>query len=144
MENNNKEKKHLMPAGTYYIGDPCYLFNGPTGDEWWNKLCDLMFRPMYHGLLEVDRITVWSDSTNFGDGSYSSNKDREYFVDSGTIGIVRIDNVQNHTAIDWDAVANPKHYFNIKVFAEDFIVRTVRDEDCDCKFFFVDDEVIET
>ena len=144
MEQQNKEKKFLMPAGTYYVGDPCYIFNGPIGDNWWNKLCDTMFRPSFQGFAEIDGITVWVDTTNFGDGAYPSNKDREYFVDSGTIGVVRVDNIAKYSAIDWEAVKNPKKYYSVRVFPNEFIVKTVKDEDCDCKFFFIDDEIIET
>ena len=29
MEQQNNEKKHIMPPGTYYVGDPVFLFEGP-------------------------------------------------------------------------------------------------------------------
>ena len=52
----------------------------PTGDYWWSKLCDTMFKSSFNGFLEIERISIWLDTTTHGDGDYFSNKGREYFV----------------------------------------------------------------
>jgi len=68
-------------AGKYYIGDLCYIF----GDSWSDisgKGCEEPF--LY------DKKKVLIGSTAYGDGAYKDNAGREYFVDSGTLGIAPV------------------------------------------------------
>ena len=56
-----------FPAGEYWIGDPCYVL-GACGFS-------------------------WTHYTAYGDGRFKDNRGREYFVDSGTLGIFPADAV---------------------------------------------------
>jgi len=70
-------------AGTYYVGDLCYVIS----DDNWDKLLDET------NYLENDNLTfkgesIWSHGTCYGDGSYTDQKGRKYGVDAGIIGIM--------------------------------------------------------
>lgn len=75
--------QHNFKAGTYYIGDPCYAFQGNN----WDKILDET------GFFELDKITngMWAGSTAFGDGTYTDQFSNEYPVDAGLIGIMPIE-----------------------------------------------------
>ena len=69
-----------IPAGTYYIGDPCYVF----GRDSWLKLIELT------DCFEIPNVEfqdkpVIAFGTKSGDGVYNG-----FCVDSGLIGIVDI------------------------------------------------------
>lgn len=76
----------LFKAGTYYVGDLCYIIS----DEGWDKLLDDT------DFFENDNMTykgypIWVHNTTYGDGTYKDNKGREYSVDAGIIGIIPIE-----------------------------------------------------
>lgn len=79
-----------IPAGVYYIGDPCYAFS--SGDDWDNILeeSDYFDKPM----IMYKGHAVGAFSTAYGDGSYIGNmpegRAHEFPVDSGLIGFVSI------------------------------------------------------
>lgn len=94
-----------LPAGTYYIGDPCYVFpnKGPNSDKWVELLeaCNYFEKDTCFG--EIPNIKVWGHATKYGDGSYYSNIDKKnFYVDSGMLGIVPIETVKflNNTETD--------------------------------------------
>jgi hypothetical protein len=84
-----------LPPGTYVIGDPCYQLN----DEQWEEV-------LYESDDFESPIGVFNRqnggkgfaiafSTAYGDGLYNDLDDREYGVDSGLIGIIPVDQVDN-------------------------------------------------
>lgn len=79
-----------IPAGVYYIGDPCYTFS--SGDVWDEILeeSDYFEKPM----IMYKGHAVGAFSTAYGDGSYIGNmpegRAHEFPVDSGLIGFVSI------------------------------------------------------
>jgi hypothetical protein len=76
-----------LPAGKYYIGDPCYVFN----DETWDTLIEKHWDSMRHGeIFELNGQQLWMHSTKFGDGVYDDQNGTEYGVDAGLLGIVPI------------------------------------------------------
>lgn len=82
-----------FPAGTYYIGDPCYAFQGSD----WDKI-----------LAESDFFSnegktqnMWAGSTAYGDGTYNDQFGNEYPVDAGLIGIMPIE-MCNFGDIRWE------------------------------------------
>jgi len=76
-----------LPAGKYYIGDPCYVFS----DETWDILCDKHLDSMSTGeIFEHNGQQLWSHGTAYGDGVYSDQNGTEYGVDAGLLGIVPI------------------------------------------------------
>lgn len=96
-----------LPAGKYYISDPCYL----VPDAEWSDFCD----QFYDDNAEANVITLRNGSkvvafnTAFGDGCYSDQLGNEYPVDAGLIGI-----------IPFDAVPAPEHNSHWKTVVIDF------------------------
>jgi len=88
------KEKFTLPKGTYYIGDPCYIFNTKFYDEVLIK----------HG-VEADRngrncFLIQTNSENcftqlsvvsftqYGDGNFPSNSGLYFPVDSGQIACI--------------------------------------------------------
>lgn len=73
----------VVPAGTYWVGDPCYSI--PDSD-WmgWLKGANgtTILTATYRGKLAVGVDTA------YGDGVYYDQNGRSYAVDSGMIGLV--------------------------------------------------------
>jgi hypothetical protein len=74
-----------VPAGTYVLGDPCYVV---PNDDWIKLLesCEYFKRPV--GISGGYEVLAFG--TKWGDGCYLDNKGREYPVDAGLIGLVPI------------------------------------------------------
>jgi hypothetical protein len=77
----------MMKAGTYYIGDLCYVMPD------WDKVCDITIlgSQVQEGEFvlpgEVE-IPFAMYGTMYGDGGYDDQECNSYSVDSGTIGCV--------------------------------------------------------
>ena len=89
-----------MPAGKYYIGDLCYVMH-----DAWDEAVSLMF-PHVPGQPEskVDGEFTLRDgrrfanfSTRWGDGTYMSNMQTRHLVDSGSIGCILVEDIQDKT-----------------------------------------------
>ena len=74
----------LFPAGTYYIGDPCYVIN----KDWLDVLEQNSYFDDDIQEQKVKGFDVAIGATKHGDGLYSDNFFNEYGVDAGLIGIV--------------------------------------------------------
>lgn len=80
-----------IPAGAYYIGDPCYAF---TDDhQQWLRLLDqsdFFDKPM----VEFEGFPVGAFHTAHGDGTYKgvdqAGKTFDFDVDAGLIGFVHV------------------------------------------------------
>ena len=76
------KKMYSLPAGTYYIGDICYV------------LSDSMYENIFggtgyeSGLYSSDIGNFLVSGTACGDGIYTGTDGHEYMVDAGVIGIV--------------------------------------------------------
>jgi hypothetical protein len=68
--------------GLYYVGDLCYIFK----DEDWESLLEISGY-FEGGDLVYDETQFFVSSTTHGDGAYFDQEDREYWVDSGGIGL---------------------------------------------------------
>jgi len=80
-----------MPAGTYYVGDLCYVMH-----ERWDEFCDVTISGTHvlSGEMELKDGTQFACySTKWGDGTYFDNHGREYSVDAGLIGCARIEDL---------------------------------------------------
>jgi len=74
-----------LPAGTYYIGDLCYIFT----DEEWSYHCKQVFADgkQFIGIFHTRKNIPFANfRTKYGDGLYFGDDDDKYYVDSGTIG----------------------------------------------------------
>ena len=80
-----------LPAGSYYVGDLCYVVRG---DDWDRLLGITNFED---GIFEMEfkgklyKFAIWG--TAYGDGEYFDSAIRSYPVDSGTIGCIPVDAV---------------------------------------------------
>ena len=82
-----------MSIKEYYVGDLCYVLDDST--------CDEVFSAMEDMRLIVGEFVTTKDgrkfflgSTAHGDGRYLGSDGNEYSVDSGTIGIVAVEDIR--------------------------------------------------
>ena len=76
-----------VPAGTYYLGDPCYA----VPEEMWDEYCEKSYPDNINHVPVVTfdtGETVYVFSTCYGDGCYRGSDGYEYGVDAGIIGLV--------------------------------------------------------
>lgn len=84
-----KSNRVKVPAGKYWLGDPCYVISS----EDWSKVCEAFSSEENEGksVVQVDlgngNLVVLCQ-TAWGDGEYRSSKGHSIPVDSGTIGLV--------------------------------------------------------
>lgn len=80
----------ILPAGKYWIGDPCYIFphTGPMKNKWDEILEEVDFFEVSYGELDNGKIKVWAASTAYGVGCYVGSNGKVFTVDDGLIGIV--------------------------------------------------------
>ena len=92
-----KPKLHFygrLPAGRYYVGDPCYVIP----DETWPTFCKAMYPdgrgPPKVGVFWLPDGTKYAGfTTKYGDGLYESYGKTEemFYVDSGSIACIPVD-----------------------------------------------------
>jgi len=89
-----------MPAGTYYVGDLCYVMHPE-----WDEFCDItsgtgdLCYVVYDGEFALkDGRRFASYSTMYGDGMYRSNIGTDHSVDAGLIGCIRLEDIKDHQA----------------------------------------------
>lgn len=77
---------YTLPPGTYYIGDPCYVFERESWDtigeqtEWFHKT----------PIAELNGMQLLAFGTAYGDGDYADQFGNRYPVDAGLIGVVPV------------------------------------------------------
>ena len=88
----------FFKAGDYYVGDLCYVLS--DGD--YDSLLDISVSSnnMFQWEGEFNGYPVFVAPTEYGDGVYVDNDDDEYFVDSGTIGIVPVEMINTNNRAD--------------------------------------------
>lgn len=88
-ENLNKYKSFVIPAGKYYLCDPCYIISDSR--DWMDFLeaCSTEDNAGHSGHYEAlsDGTKILAFSTP-GDGSYSDQQGNSYSVDSGLLGLI--------------------------------------------------------
>lgn len=71
-----------LPAGTYFIGDPCYCFNDHS---YWGKI--LGANNYYKEIFTSDEgFVTAAEDTAYGDGGYLDQWGNNFSVDAGMIG----------------------------------------------------------
>lgn len=79
-----------MPAGTYYIGDLCYVIAE------WDEFCDITIKgeECLDGEFEMsDGRRFATYGTAYGDGVYEDESGKEYSVDAGLIGCILVGDI---------------------------------------------------
>lgn len=85
--------KTTLPAGKYFIGDPCYAVFDHEWDEYLDpyfKYCDKHGYRTGCGLTHNGR-QCFTSSTAFGDGVYDDQEGNSYPVDAGMIGATPVE-----------------------------------------------------
>jgi hypothetical protein len=85
-----------VPAGRYYLCDPCYAVR----DDQWNAWLDSLDHDaggIAYGVT-ADGHPVFGFSTAYGDGSWVGSDGVLYYADAGMIGLVPV--AHNETAND--------------------------------------------
>ena len=100
MDKHDVEVQVTLPAGTYWLGDPCYIIKD---EDWvpWLEACDFTKQDNLVGQVPGKEIMACGFRTAFGDGVYAFeghnsrsmkydewNVLAELGVDSGMIGFV--------------------------------------------------------
>ena len=78
-----------LPAGTYYVGDLCYILGDHNGYNWDHVLHATNFLkgdPSQGGACWYNGIRFFCSSTMYGDGCFQDDEGRSYGVDAGIIG----------------------------------------------------------
>lgn len=76
----------LVPAGEYWLGDPCYA----VPDELWDSLLESSdFFNLPVGLAGKHKVLAFG--TAYGDGMYRDQLGNMYPVDAGLIGLVPVE-----------------------------------------------------
>ena len=81
-----------LPAGKYYIGDPCYVI----AEDRWSDFCDASYPPGAGvnargiAVTEFDGHPMYAHGTAYGDGSYLGSDGVSYGVDAGMLSVVPI------------------------------------------------------
>ena len=105
---------HDFPAGTYYVGDLCYVLH-----EVWDEFCDLTIkdRECLDGIFTLaDGRRFATFQTAWGDGEYQDQYGNRYGVDAGLIGVISAHD------IDWEYPGNFSGGGNVVEFTEPFSV----------------------
>ena len=99
-----------IPAGTYYVGDPCYVFNNSGKADSWMKIIEISDCFDIPHIEFKDKPVIafgTSDESHFvkfGDGVYNG-----FCVDSGLIGIVDISLIEEGSAFFNESFDRDKH-----------------------------------
>lgn len=118
----------MFSAGTYYIGDLCYVLY----EKQWLEICEAIsligeeeFKKQAWVIMVENKMPIGIAQTLFGDGSYVveyDNQQKTIPVDSGTIGCIRLDCVKDIVqAKECGAIVEFKESFDISY--EDGIIR---------------------
>lgn len=108
----------MMPAGTYYVGDLCYVMN----DEEWNEFCNLttVDNDCLQGEFTFkDGRRFASYQTKWGDGEYRSNINTKHSVDAGLIGCILVSDIKTKKYESFEL----EDFGAIVTFDEDFKTR---------------------
>lgn len=84
MSNEFVEFDEQFPAGTYYIGDFCYILKEKDYDD---IVCSFQYDEQPY---QYKKFLFCFNNTAYGDGIYTDQYGNKYAVDSGTIGIINI------------------------------------------------------
>lgn len=108
----------MMKAGTYYVGDLCYVMHNE-----WREVCEFICsdtHPTDGEFTLKSGVRFACYGTMYGDGSYECSYGKDLGVDSGTIGCILVDDIdltnKNNSVRD-GVVIEFKHDFH--TYSED-------------------------
>jgi hypothetical protein len=107
----------LLPAGEYYIADPCYILDEDSYDRLLDETDLFMMNTVNRGGVMIDSVTKNQFavfSTKYGDGVYRDSSGFEYGVDAGCIACI---------PVEMCSIGRDNEYINKVTFDKDFVVR---------------------
>ena len=141
--NNDVTDQHIMPAGKYYVGDPCYVISnenwipflenvGYFGTHTKADNGDIVVN-WYEGLFSYNFRTCFAHNTAWGDGIYQLVEDHkiinEIWVDAGVISIMPFDAIDDkERAFACGAVYEFDKPFNVQFVDGRFIIGNLKIE----------------
>lgn len=84
-----------MPAGTYYVGDLCYVMH-----DRWDEFCSttITLNECRDGKFTYpDGVATCHFGTYYGDGVYEDQHGNSYPVDAGLIGIIKVSDIKDES-----------------------------------------------
>lgn len=96
----------MLPAGKYWIGDPCYMLDETRGYDWGKLLDQTRYFGLYPDVEEwykkpyasdqggefvINGHKMYAHSTQYGDGGYYDQHGHDYGVDAGLLSIIPIE-----------------------------------------------------
>lgn len=114
-----------LPAGNYLIIDLCYVMH-----KEWNEICEALAKEGNPDVwtIELDDGRLISGAfTQNGDGTYYSSLGRDFYVDSGSIGVIRVEDVRIEEAgnIETGQIKNFSHEFELGYNCGDIMIGNV-------------------
>lgn len=97
----------VMKAGTYYIGDLCYVMH-----KEWDEVCSNL-EDGEHTLADGRTYAIYG--TAHGDGSYDTCTEVSIDVDSGTIGCILLEDIREELPKDGFVIVEFKQPFDTGV-----------------------------
>ena len=82
---------HAFKAGTYYIGDPCYVVRK---GRWMPFLSTTDF--FRDPIREVGGFLLAGGGTAYGDGTYKDEEGRKYPVDAGMLSLIPMEWIKKY------------------------------------------------
>lgn len=104
-----------MSAGTYYIGDLCYVMH-----KEWDEFCGLTINEnacLDGKFVLNDGREFVTFGTMYGDGVYSDNSGKPYGVDAGLIGAIKVEDISEEDKANIQCG-------NVVVFEDDWVAKT--------------------
>mgnify|MGYP006296007731 CR=1 FL=1 len=87
---------NTMSAGTYYVGDLCYVMH-----DCWDEVCELTLEKStgLEGVFKLKDGRTFAMFNTAGDGTYYSEMGQRFSVDSGSIGCINIKDIRDNTSL---------------------------------------------
>jgi hypothetical protein len=95
----------VVPPGNYLISDPCYLFSSEEWSEAGESNNWFSDSPIAKTTVNGKEVFFLGFNTTYGDGEYRDNLGNLYDVDSGMIGLIPMEVVEQ-TKQDISHIAN--------------------------------------
>lgn len=96
----------MLPAGKYYVGDPCYVIQGENYKRW-DDFIDHYFEieGCKNGVYTTwEGKQLFAANTMYGDGVYQDQKQNSYPVDAGMIAAVPFELIDMHENVKFGQV----------------------------------------
>lgn len=100
-----------LPAGKYYIGDPCYVF----ADATWDRLLIEHEDDLNTGeIVTFENHQLWAHRTAHGDGTYKDQNENEFGVDGGQLGAVPIELIDDPSGEEYGTIIDAPHGLQVE------------------------------